>query len=141
MIELTSFEVALRDGYRYPAPAEMHQSEVNTEDLFSLPLTSNGRGLSLDVVAREIFKRLKNCQEEIDFVGVERTTDSSHRDYLEARMEIVKRVIEYKKQEKEQKQNSKSIEEHNRYIDSLIAEKEVNNMREMSVEDLKKLKK
>ena len=111
------------------------RGNISTEELWDIPLTSKN-GFSLNDIAKDIYLELKQ-EVEIDFVGG--TTSENSEGNL--KLEIVKEIIKDKKEIIERKEQEASSKTHNQFIDSLIAEKQNESMKAMSIEELKALKK
>ena len=87
---MSIFEKASRKAYRYGSV----RGELNTEQLWELPLVANG-GFDLNNVAIDINKSLKAVTEE-SFVSVKPTPGKA---LLEGKLEIVKHIIAVKQEE------------------------------------------
>ena len=111
------------------------RGNISTEELWDIPLTSKN-GFSLNDIAKDIYLELKQ-EVEIDFVGG--TTSENSEGNL--KLEILKEIIKDKKELIERQEQEASSKAHNQFIDSLIAEKQNENMKAMSIEELKALKK
>ena len=86
MSEKNLLLIALSTGMRFPSI----RGNITTEDLFSLPLTSNS-GFSLDAVAKSVNASLKALGEE-SFVN---QGDATQRNALTIMLDVVKMVIEF----------------------------------------------
>ncbi len=139
MKELSLLEIALIGGYRYPTGgATLH---VTTEELYMLPVESPKKEqLCLTKIASEINRQIKDCGDTFSLLGDE-SPRSKIRDTLENMMEIVKGVANYRVEEAKRKREEKEIDSHNKHIDSLIAKKKLDNLGELSVEELENMKK
>ena len=111
------------------------RGNISTEELWDIPLTSKN-GFSLNDIAKDIYLELKQ-EVEIDFVGG--TTSENSEGNL--KLEILKEIIKDKKELIERQEQEASSKTHNQFIDSLIAEKQNESMKAMSIEELKALKK
>ena len=110
---------------------------ITVEDLWDLPLTSTRSNvLSLQTVARGIAATIRNEVEE-DFVG----DTTNENEIANLQMGIVKHVIAVKKVENAAKVAARANEAHNAQIDDLIAAKQFEAKKEMTVEELQALKK
>lgn len=111
---------------------------VSVADLFQLPLKSNSADRPcLNSTAKIINSELKNLEEE-DFVQTGKNT--SKRDELTLKLDIVKDVIKTKEEELDTKTHAMEIRRENELIDRLIEEKKLENLKNMSMEELKKRK-
>ena len=104
---------------------------LSTEDLWSLPLTSKN-GLSLNGIAVAVNKSLKASTEE-SFVEEKPSEDP----ILRLKLEIIKRIIEVKKEEAASAATARERAERKQNLLKLIREKEEGAMSEKSLEELK----
>ena len=111
------------------------RGNISIEELWDIPLTSKN-GFSLNDIAKDIYLELKQ-EVEIDFVGGATSENSEGN----LKLEIVKEIIKDKKEAIERNEQEASSKTHNQFIDSLIAEKQNESMKAMSIEELKALKK
>jgi hypothetical protein len=79
----------------------------------------------------------KNDDDELSFLEDAKEVDVEN----QLRFDILKDVYLTKKKEADELRNAADIKAHNQKIDSLIAEKQEGKLREMSIEDLEKLRK
>jgi hypothetical protein len=127
------FEIAARDKYRF----ETSRGEIMVEDLYDLPLkTKRTNSISLDAIARNLYIGIKE-EDEISFVD---SVPNTARIEMENKLEIVKYIIKMKKEELAEKQRRIEAKGKNDLIDKIIIEKEQDSLKELSIEDLKKLK-
>jgi len=120
------FEKALRKKFRFPT----NKGLLTTEDLWDLPLTGQ---ISLDSLAKNLNRQLKDCQESF----VEKKSDKNVD--LEHQFEIVKYIIDYKLKMAEAKKKERETKEKKQKIMQIIMEKEVEDLKSQSVDDLKKM--
>ena len=127
---MSIFKEAAKLKLRFKAKGNM-----SVEDLFDLPLTSKD-GVSLNDIAKEIYKNIKE-DSGVDFVGEVIETDRIE----ELKLQIVKEIIKDKKDDIKRKEESEVKKSHNANIDKLIAAKEAEALSNLSIEDLKALRK
>ena len=127
---MSIFKEAAKLKLRFKAKGNM-----SVEDLFDLPLTSKD-GVSLNDIAKEIYKNIKE-DSGVDFVGEVVETDRIE----ELKLQIVKEIIKDKKDDIKRKEESEVKKSHNANIDKLIAAKEAEALSNLSIEDLKALRK
>ena len=127
---MSIFKEAAKLKLRFKAKGNMA-----VEDLFDLPLTSKD-GVSLNDIAKEIYKNIKE-DSGVDFVGEVIETDRIE----ELKLQIVKEIIKDKKDDIKRKEESEVKKSHNANIDKLIAAKEAEALSNLSIEDLKALRK
>jgi hypothetical protein len=127
MSEENLFELAARRKFRYSSS----KGDLNTEQLFDLPLTSRA-GFDLDSVAKAVNAELKSVAEE-SFVAVR--TNTGQRD-LEAKLEIVKFVIAAKQKAQEDIRLAGEKAERKRRILEALAAKEDQELTSASKEEL-----
>lgn len=108
------------------------------ENLFELPLTAPGRKLSLDLVAREVHNELKGFDDS-SFVE---TTPEPRRVELQLQLDLIKHVIESKKQDAASAQAAAQTRaqkaEDRRLILEALAQKRGETIKGLSEEDLRK---
>lgn len=104
---------------------------LSTEDLWSLPLTSKN-SLSLNGIAVAVNKSLKASTEE-SFVEEKPSEDP----VLRLKLEVIKRIIEVKKEEAAMAATARERAERKQNLLKIIKEKEEGAMSEKSLEDLK----
>jgi hypothetical protein len=122
------FEKATRKKVRFDTAIGM----LDVEALWDLPLKHHKK-VDLNSIAIVLYKQLKDTP-EIDFVD-DKSNSNSERTQL--KFDIVKHIIEVKK-----KENTKALEalrrkEQKRLISQIIAEKENEELKSASLEDLK----
>ena len=127
---MSIFKEAAKLKLRFKAKGNM-----SVEDLFDLTLTSKD-GVSLNDIAKEIYKNIKE-DSGVDFVGEVIETDRIE----ELKLQIVKEIIKDKKDDIKRKEESEVKKSHNANIDKLIAAKEAEALSNLSIEDLKALRK
>jgi hypothetical protein len=123
------FETASKMKLRFASD----RGSLTTEDLWDLPLTANG-GVSLDNIARALSRQLK-AEEEESFVKPKTSTTST----LSLKLEIVKRVIEVKLAEIEDRELAAERKLKKERLLGVIAEKEDDKLKKTSLADLKKM--
>lgn len=93
----------------------------------------------------EISKLIKSLKQQIkkdeldDELSFLEDNNTPASDELYLRFDILKDIYMTKKSEIEYQRDKKDVDKHNEKIMALISEKEDENLREMSVDDLKKL--
>ncbi len=92
----------------------------------------------LSIAIKAVKKVLKkNDDDELSFLEDTKEVDVEN----QLRFDILKDVYLTKKKEADELRSAADIKVHNQKIDSLIAEKQEGKLREMSIEDLEKLRK
>lgn len=125
------FEQASRLKIRFSTT----KGALAVEDLWELPLTSRTTNANLDDIARHINRALKDEGEEISFVDPSTPRDSK----LTLAFNIVKRVIEVRKQERDAAAARAKSAEKRQAILAIIAHKEGEALSNTSMEDLRKM--
>jgi hypothetical protein len=106
--------------------------QLSVEQLWELSQTT------LSIAIKSVKKILKkNDDDELSFLEDTKEVDVEN----QLRFNILKDVYLTKKKEADELRNTAYIKAHNQKIDSLIAEKQEGKLREMSIEDLEKLRK
>lgn len=128
MSESNKFEVASRKKFRYG------ESNITTEDLWDIPLEStSSRKLSLDSIAKGLKKQLQEYEEE-SFVRPRNASNT----LLQMKFDIVRHIITVRLEEMKKAEDRAKDKERQELIKTIIAEKQTEGLRNMSVEDLKK---
>lgn len=124
------FEIASRLAFRYATG----KGDLTTEDLWKLPLTSP-KGISLDSVAISTNRDLQECQ-TTSFVTS--TKGSIDKQRIEQKLEIIKFIIAYRLNEKQQIKDSLAASERKQSILAALNEKKDQALKSMSEEELRK---
>lgn len=107
------------------------KGSLTPQQLFQLSQTDLSNAIKS---VKKVLK--KNDDDELSFLeDTQKEVDVEN----QLRFDILKDVYLTKKKEVEELRNAAEIKAHNKKIDSLIAEKQEGKLREMSIEDLKKL--
>lgn len=106
---------------------------VNVEDLWDIPLT--GSRLNLDSIAKDLYKSLKDN----DVKSFVEKDENSKDELSQLKFDIVKHIIDVRLSELEIIKKQKLIKEKKQKILSIISEKEDQNLRESSIDDLRKM--
>lgn len=105
---------------------------VSTEQLWDLSQTQLANAIK---AVKKVLK--KNDDDELSFLESTKEVDVEN----QLRFDILKDVYLTNKKEQEEYRTALEVKAHNQKIDTLIAEKQEGNLREMSIEDLEKLRK
>lgn len=120
------FKHAIKNKFRYS-----FNGQISTEDLFDLSLKQ------LDTIYANISAELKKTKKSSLLAGS--TEETEKRKMLEDKLEIVKEIFEDKQREQDEKLNAAKEKERRQTILRIIEEKENDSLKNMAVEDLKKL--
>lgn len=123
------FEQASRQALRFSS----NRGELNTEQLWDLPLTSRN-GFDLDSVAKEVNQRLKSVTEESFVVK----TTNPEKDSLELKLEVLKHIIAAKQAEADARRNAAERAAERQKLYDILAEKQDSALKDLSVEDIQK---
>lgn len=123
------FEQATRLKIRFSTP----QGQISVEDLWDLPLTSQ-RPPNLDSIAIGLYKTLGE-NSEVNFVEARNTAN----DIEQLKFDVVKHVIAIKLKERKDKENEKQKQAKRELIMEIIENKQTEDLRGKSTEDLKKM--
>ena len=121
------FEYAIKNKVRYDTKVGL----IKTEDLYTLPLTSE-KMVSLNSVAKGVNSELKASEEE-SFVTVATKSNTLAR----IKLEIVKHIIAERLEETEIKKAAATDEVRKQLITAIIADKQNDSLKEMSLEELR----
>lgn len=117
------FEKALRQKYRFQL-----NGQLSVEDLWDLGLTN------LDKIYQNLSKELQTAKGESLLTQV-----SKENEVLQDKIEIIKYIVAKRLQELNEKEALKEKKEYAKKIGKIIEEKEESKLRDLSVEELKKL--
>lgn len=123
------FEWATKNKVRF----NTERGALTVEDVWTLPLTSKN-GISLDSLAKDLYRAVKE-HDDVSFVQ-ESTVEST---VANNKLEIVKHVISVRMEERRQRAEREKTKEKNEVIRNLLKEKELDGLRNMSVEELRKM--
>ena len=115
------FEFALKNKVRFP-----YKGLVSVEDLFDLSVRD------LDSIFKTLNAQVKKSQEESLLA-----TKTKEDETLAIQIEIVKYIVKTKLDEAETAKQSKELKEKKQKLMEMIAEKEDESLRNMSVDELK----
>lgn len=118
------FMNAVRNKMRF----DSNRGKLTVEDLWDIPMTGK---VSLDSVARGVYKELKEC-EDISFVG----TQSKQSKDLEAKMELVKEVIRIRKDEKDRQKEAADEKARRQRIAEILEKKKDEDLLNKTTEEL-----
>ena len=121
------FEQASRLKVRFESEA----GNISVEDLWDVPLTSNG--VSLDKIARSLNRQLKESEEQS---FVQPTTQDS---LTQLKFEIVKHIINVKIQEKETAQQTAEVKIRKERLLAILANKQDAELQSKSSEEIEQL--
>lgn len=122
-MEKNIYKIALIKKYRFN-----FKGQISTEDLFGLSLNS------LDEIYKDLVKQKKN-NVEVSLLN----SISKENEEIENKISLIKDIVLLKLEEKELRE--KEVEEKARktFIKELIREKELDGLKNSSIEDLKKM--
>lgn len=126
---MSMFEKASRLKLRFDTSKGMASASV--EDLWDLPLT--GKSLSLDTIALDLNRKLKETGDVVSFVDDTKKTD----EVLQLKFELVKHIITVKKAEQAAATEAKVRAEKKQQILGLIAQKENEQLSQASIDELR----
>lgn len=124
-MEKNIYREALSKNFRFN-----YKGSISVEDLFFL------NEKSLNEIYKNLLKEKKNDAEDSLF----ETKNEADKE-LETKIEILKDIAAYKKEQKEKVQNEIETQKFNKEIDRIIAEKKLENLKNSSIEELEAMKK
>lgn len=124
-MEKNIYREALSKNFRFN-----YKGSISIEDLFFL------NEKSLNEIYKNLLKEKKNDAEDSLF----ETKNEADKE-LETKIEILKDIAAYKKEQKEKVQNEIETQKFNKEIDRIIAEKKLENLKNSSIEELEAMKK
>ena len=107
---------------------------LTVEDLWDLPLKDGRCSLDLNTVAKDLHRDVKE-DEEVDFVATKSAKDK----VLALKFDIVKDIISTKIAEKEAAEDRETKKAQKQQIMSIIADKQAEELKGKSVEELKEM--
>ena len=114
---------------------ESKRGLLTTEDLFTLPI-SKGE-ISLRNLAIAVNKKLTKSDTEIpDFLSDEASTQTKEQQLLQLQFDILKDVIETRKEENQQSTEAYKRDQERAAIRELIAKKKQQNLEDLSIDEL-----
>lgn len=124
------FEYATRNKMRFKTVI----GRITVEDLWDLPLSSQTRSTSLDNIAKDINRQLKEETEESFVVK----SKNRQKQVLETQLEILKHIIKVKMDEAEAaRQRTENKKERERLLE-ILAQKEDESLKSQSADDIRK---
>jgi hypothetical protein len=124
------FEQATRQKFRF----ESVKGLLSVEDLWDLPLSSNVGKASLDEVAKSIYQKVQSA-DNVSFV--KKTTDVNAVEVM--KLDIVKHIIAIRIKEQEEAATARENKAKKDRILAIMADKQDENLRNASLDDLKKM--
>lgn len=121
-MEKNIFEIAVREKYTYN-----FRGLIKTEDLYDLKLTD------LDT----IYKSLKSDLAQLGEDSLIDSVDTEAKETINNKIEIVKAVVDYKREVKKSLEDAKAKAETKRRLKDLIAQKENETLEGKSLDELK----
>ncbi len=123
------FEKASRIGLTFDTPV----GTLTDRDLWNIPLTGTS-SINLNDIAKALNKIVKD-QDDEDFVNVKKNKDM----LPQLRLDIVKRIIEYKLSVQESNEKRQKTLQRNERIKGILADKEDDKLQKKTVEELQEL--
>ena len=114
---------------------ESKRGLLTTEDLFTLPI-SKGE-INLRDLAIAVNKKLTKSDTEIpDFLSDEASTQTKEQQLLQLQLDILKDIIETRKEENQQATEAYKRDQERAAIRELIAKKKQENLEDLSIDEL-----
>jgi hypothetical protein len=123
------FELASKAKLRFTTH---NGSTITTEDLWDLPLQSKANRVSLDSLAKGLYKELKE-EGEVSFVG----KSSAKAVVTELKFDLVKHIIDIRLAEAEKAKTAMANKQQREKIMSILADKEDEQLKGLTTEQLK----
>jgi len=120
------FEYGAKNKLRFSTEA----GSITTEDLYDLPLDSTKK-VSLNSVAKKVNQQIKSFEEE-SFV----TTATPANTEAHIKLDIIKHVIKERIEQAMIKKNAENDKARRELISGIIAEKQNESLKNMSMEEL-----
>lgn len=129
MTEVNLFEVASRTKLRFASVV----GQLCVEDLWTIPLSAVSGKVSLDSIAIELNKELKGTEESF-------VTNTKKDEVVKLKFELVKHIIGVRVEENRKKTEEAQRKAKLANIDDLITQKQNEQLANLSLEELQKLK-
>lgn len=123
------FEQAAQIRLRFETP----KGQLTVEDLFDLPLTSATGRVNLNDLAKEYHQELKSTADVVSFVD---TVPSGPDEVVQLKFELVKHVIGVRVAERDKAATEQKRREDKQKLLALIAEKQDEQLKGKSLEEL-----
>ena len=124
------FEKASRLKLRF----DTNKGMLSVEDLWDLPLLSATNKVNLDDIARSLHRQLKN-DDDVSFVNLDRKSDK----VVQLKFDVVKYIIEVRLAEADAAKVARENREKKDRLLQLIAERQDDDLKNMPLDDLKKM--
>ena len=124
------FEKASRLKLRF----DTNKGMLSVEDLWDLPLLSATNKVNLDDIARSLHRQLKN-DDDVSFVNLDRKSDK----VVQLKFDVVKYIIEVRLAEADAAKITRENREKKDRLLQLIAERQDDDLKNMHLDDLKKM--
>ena len=123
------FEKASRLKLRFDTP----KGQLSVEDLWDLPLTSIVGKATLDSIAIELNKQLKNS-DEVSFVRAEKKSDPT----VQLKFDIARHIIEVRMAENAAAATERAASERQQKLLAIIAKREDADLENLPLDELRK---
>ena len=124
---MSNFEQASRLALRFTTP----KGSLSVEDLWDLPLTTTGTGATLDNIAKNLNRQIKEADTE-SFVVTATKADAE----LQLKFELVKHIISVRLSENEAARTAKERKEQKQKLAEILDRKKNAALENLSVEEL-----
>lgn len=121
-----------KEASRLKLRFDSSKGQLSIEDLWDLPLVSSAGKVNLDDIARDLHSKLNN-DNDVSFVIKEKKSDV----IIQLKFDIVKHIIEVRLVEDAARTLARNNSEKKQYILRLIADKQDEELKGKSLDDLK----
>lgn len=121
------FEQASRESLRF----NTSKGNISADDLWDLPFTSDTGKINLDDIARSISAKIKDSEVE-SFVNKSTTANKLEK----LRLDVVKRVIEVRLEEREARKNQAEIAHRKQALLEALSNKKADSLTKMTEAEL-----
>ena len=128
---MNNFQQATRIKLRF----ETVKGSIGIEQLWDLKIVELASAIKN---VNKILKESKLEEDELDFL---KGAKSKVNEIEQLRFDILKEIYTIRKSEEDEVKNAKAVQEHNEKIDALIAKKQSEELENLTVEELLKLRK
>ena len=134
--KITLYKRALEEKWRFPSK----RGPLSLEEVYSLPLEGNG-GLNLDVVAIEVYKRIKGLEsEKVSFISDDKESRGSKEvQKLELQLEILKDRIEDVRARNDRNVELQAKAKQKAMLEKILITKEEESLKDLPADTIKKM--
>lgn len=134
--KITLYKRALEEKWRFPSK----RGPLSLEEIYSLPLEGNG-GLNLDVMAIEVYKRIKGLEsEKVSFISDDKESRGSKEvQKLELQLDLLKDRIEDVRARNDRNVELQAKAKQKAMLEKILITKEEESLKDLPADTIKKM--